>query len=492
MIEKHIPALVPVLYIFSALAIPLLAAFWQKNLSHSLALTAVLCNSVLSLWGFVAVLQSGTVLYNFGGWPPPIGIEYVYDPLAAFILFVIHLVALFVLIHSQELVKRELQGKQSAYYSVVMLLLCGFSGMILTGDLFNLYVFIEIASLAGYALIGVGGHKKAPYAAFKYLILGTIGASFYLLGIGYLYFMAGTLNMQELAQSMPLLKENFSVVAALLLIVVGFGIKMALFPLHAWLPDAYTYAPSSSSALIAPIGTKVAAYALIRMLFFVFGIEFFRHDLAVGEVLALLSSLGILFGSIMAIAQKELKRMLAYSSISQIAYVGLGIGLATPFAFIGALLHILNHALMKALLFLVAGNLQLREGHSNIERFDASYSKKYPLTMLAFTVAALSMIGLPPFAGFFSKWYLVLGSIERAGWWYVAVILCSSLLNAVYFFRILEKVYLRSSDESPANNEVPTSMIYPVAVLAVLILFFGIFNTLIVQTMYQMMPQGLV
>jgi multicomponent Na+:H+ antiporter subunit D len=491
MIEKNIPAIVPVLYIFSAIAIPLVALYW-KRLSYSLALSAVLFNAILSLYGFVAVLQKGTILYAFGGWPPPIGIEYVYDPLAAFILLVVHLIAVFVLIHSQQAVQKELEGKESAYYSVVLLLLCGFSGMILTGDLFNLYVFIEIASLAGYALIGVGGHKKAPYAAFKYLLLGTLGASFYLLGIAYLYFMSGTLNMQELAQSMPLLKENFSVLAALILIVLGFGIKMALFPLHAWLPDAYTYAPTSSSALMAPIGTKVAAYALIRMLFFVFGIEFFQQDLPVGEVLAILSSFGILFGSIMAIAQKELKRMLAYSSISQIAYVGLGIGIASPFAFIGALLHILNHALMKAVLFLVAGNIQLREGHTDIRQFNASYSTKYPLTMLAFTVAALSMIGLPPFAGFFSKWYLVLGSIEHAGWWYVAVILFSSLLNAVYFFRILEKVYLRSSEEAQVQNEVPSSMLYPVLILSVLILFFGLFNTLIVQTVYQMMPQGLV
>jgi multicomponent Na+:H+ antiporter subunit D len=275
---------------------------------------------------------------------------------------------------------------------------------------------------------------------------------------------------------------------------------MAIFPMHGWLPDSYTYAPTTSSSLIAPIGTKVGAYALLRLLLFVFGVDYFSKDLQVAELLAIFSCGGIIYGSVMAIAQKEMKRMLAYSSIAQIGYIGLGIGLANPLGFIGALLHLINHAFMKACLFLVAGNLRVKTGSSDISQMDDSFRKKYPWTMAAFTVAALSMVGIPPLAGFFSKWYLALGTIENNSWFYLAVILISSLLNAVYFFRILEKVYMRSPEKLISANsdiadiqseEVRPSMLLPALALAVGLIVLGIFNVLLVDQIYKMMPAGL-
>lgn len=493
MIEKNIPALLPLIFLFSSLIIPIVGV-WKKRAAYPISISSLFIAVVLSFYGFVNVILNGPVNYYFGGWIPPIGIEYVYDHLSSFVSLVINFIAFIVLIHSYRLVDTDLDGKQTAYYSVVMLLLTGFNGMIITGDLFNLYVFIEISSLAGYALIGVG-EKRAPFAAFKYLIIGTIGASFYLLGIGYLYFMSGTLNMEDLAGILPLINDSPTIIVSLILIIVGLGIKMAIFPMHGWLPDSYTYAPSSSSALIAPIGTKVAAYSIIRLLFFVFGVEYISKELPTAYLIAIFSSVGIIFGSIMAIAQKEMKRMLAYSSIAQIGYIGLGIGLANPFGFIGAVLHLLNHAFMKATLFMVAGSIRMKEGHSDIYKFDETYRKKYPVTMASFTIAALSMVGLPPLAGFFSKWYLALGTIENSSWLFLAVILISSLLNAVYFFRIIEKIYLKSPenivDDKVANiskDEVKPSMLISTLVLAIGLIVLGILNFVIVEQIYKMMP----
>ncbi len=498
MIERHIPALLPLIFLASALLIPMFGVFKRKT-AYPFAVTASLSAAALSVYGFVYVLQNGTMRYYFGGWIPPIGIEFVYDPLSAFVSVVINVVALMVLTHALNSVRVDQEGRQVAYYSVVMLLLTGFNGMIITGDLFNLYVFIEISSLSGYALIAVG-EKQSPFAAFRYLIIGTIGASFYLLGIGYLYFMSGTLNMGDLAGILPMIKDSPTILVALIIIVVGLGIKMAIFPMHGWLPDSYTYAPTTSSSLIAPIGTKVGAYALIRILYFVFGADYFSREFAAADLIAIFSCGGIIFGSVLAIAQKEMKRMLAYSSIAQIGYIGLGIGLANPFGFIGAVLHLLNHAFMKACLFLVAGNLRIKAGHSDITKMDDSFRKKYPWTMAAFTVAALSMVGLPPLAGFFSKWYLALGTIQSSRWIYLAVILISSLLNAVYFFRILEKVYMKSpikekADENSSENikkdEVVPSMLVPALVLAIGLIVLGILNVFIVKQIYKMMPEGM-
>ncbi|MEW6507536.1 MAG: monovalent cation/H+ antiporter subunit D family protein [Bacteroidota bacterium] len=498
MIERNLPALLPLIFLASALLIPLLSV-WKKKFSYPLAISSTLIAASLSVYGFIYVLYNGTIRYNFGGWTPPIGIEYVYDPLSSFVSLVINFIALVVLTHSYKPVEQELEGKQTAYYSVVMLLLTGFNGMIITGDLFNLYVFIEIASLAGYALISVG-EKKAPFAAFRYLIIGTIGASFYLLGIGYLYFMSGTLNMTDLAGILPMIKESPTILVSLILIVVSIGVKMAIFPMHGWLPDSYTYAPTSTSSLIAPLGTKVGAYAMMRLLFFVFGVEYFAKELPVEDLIAVFSCGGIIFGSVMAIAQKELKRMLAYSSIAQIGYIGLGIGLANQFGFIGAVLHLLNHSFMKATLFFVAGNLRTKTGMSDITLFDNSYRKKYPWTMMAFTIAALSMVGIPPLAGFFSKWYLALGTIENSRWLYLAVILISSLLNAVYFFRIIEKIYMKAPSKLKDYNqdeivfrrdEVHSSMLIPTLFLSIGLILLGLLNVVIVNQIYKMMPGGL-
>jgi multicomponent Na+:H+ antiporter subunit D len=477
---SHLPVLIPVTLLFSAFIIPL-AGFLKRDFAFAIALAGAFLSFALSAWGLSAVLSGGELRYHLGGWMPPVGIEYALDVLSAFMATVVTLVGTLVLLYSRRSILQEVPERFVPVYALAMLLLAGLSGIIVTADLFNLFVFLEIASLSAYALMAVGD-ERAPVASFRYLILGSIAGSFYVLGVGFLYFSTGSLNMADVAQRLPNLYHSRAIVAAATLIFIALGLKMALFPLHLWLPDVYSYAPSAVTGLIAPIMTKVAAYAIIRMFLTVFQPHYLREVLPLTLVIGWLAAAGILYGSIMAIAQTDFRRMLAYSSISQIAYIALGIGLANPLGLIGALLHILNHAFMKACLFLVAGGIRFRTGQWEVSRF-AGLGKKMPWTMAAFTVSALSMIGIPPTAGFFSKWYLLLGSVDAGNWIFVATILLSSLLTAIYFFRVLEQVYMHHSQEenAPVNAaDPPASMLFPTVTLGAGVLVLGLSNNIIV------------
>lgn len=492
MIESHLPAYIALTFVLFSILIPLFG-IWKEKFIQPLAMLGSGTAAVLSLYGFISYLSHGSIRYFFGGWEPPIGIEFVYDGLSGFFVLVINAVVFFAIVHSREIAKLEFPGKELAYYTMAMLAMLGFNGMILTGDLFNLYVFLEISSLASYALIAIGS-RPAPYAAFRYLIIGTTGGTLYLLGVGFLYTVTGTLNIIDMAAMLPLFAESTAVVAALLLMIVGIGVKAALFPMHGWLPDSYTYASSTSTAIIAPVGTKVAAYILFRIILYLFGVDLTDAVVPFTYLIGVLACIGILYGSIMAIAQTDLKRMLAYSSVSQIGYIIMGLSLVNPLGFAGAALHVLNHAVMKCCLFLVSGNFKMKEGHTDIRRFDDSYRKKYPWTMASFSIAAISMVGLPPLAGFFSKWYLALGTIDNENWLFLAVILISSLLNAVYFFRIFEKVYMMNPDadqtepSETTSQEVPASMLAPTAILAVSLIIIGFANAAIVGILFDIFP----
>ena len=489
----------PLILLFAGIVIPLVALI-RRSLAYPVVIAASLSATLASIFNVFSVLESGSKHYYFGGWPSPIGIEYVLDPLSAFITVVINGIALVVLIHANKIVKNEIPlHRRVPYYALVMLFLCGSNGIILTGDFFNLYVFLEISSLALYGMVAVGD-KKSPVAAFRYLIMGTVGGGFYLLGVGFLYIYTGSLNMADVKGILPVLGSQPVVIVALSLMILGLGIKMALFPLHGWLPDAYTYAPSASSAVMAPIGVKIGAYGILRILLFIFGLKFVTQVFPIAQILTWLSAVAILYGSILAISQNEFKRMLAYSSISQIGYIGLGIGLANPYGFIGAVLHILNHGVMKACLFLVAGNFRYKLSHTNINQFHMSLRKTMPWTTASFVAGAVAMVGIPPTVGFFSKWYLALGTIESKRWLFLAVILLSSLLNAVYFFRILEKIYFKPIDGQKTDkedlelkaNEAPLSMLIPTLVLAGALFALGLLNAIIVKgVLMKILPPGM-
>jgi len=364
------------------------------------------------------------------------------------------------------------------------LALAGLAGIVSTGDAFNLFVFLEISALSSYALISMGKDRRALNAAFQYLVMGTIGATFILIGIGFLYMMTGTLNMQDLAERLPAVADTRTVRAGFAFLTVGIGLKLALFPLHLWLPNAYAYAPSVVSALLAATATKVAIYAMLRFMFGIFGVEFAFGTMPLGFILITLGLVGILSASLVALFQDNVKRLLAYSSVAQIGYIALGMGLASSTGVTAAMLHLFNHALMKGALFLALGAVAYRLGSVSLRDF-AGLGRRMPWTMAAIVIGGLSLIGVPPTAGFVSKWYLVLGVLEQGLWPLAVLVLVGSLLALVYVWKI-EVAYF----EPPAENaiqvkEAPLSMLLPIWVLVVANVYFGINTELTVGVAQQ-------
>lgn len=479
--SEHLPILALLAFFGGALCMPVAGLVHRRGPWFVAVISSALA-AVFAIYGLLHVASHGEVRYAVGGWAPPMGIELLADPLAVFLLAIMSVIALVTLVHSREAVEREVAGSPVLYYASSLIMLGGFAGIVSTADLFNLYVFLEIAALASYALLAAKGSRSAV-AAFRYLMLGTIGASMYLIGVGFIFISTGSLNIADVSAIIGEIGLTVPIGVGAVFMVIGALVKFALVPLHQWLPDAYTEAPSSSSSLVAPLGTKVAAYMLARLMLDVFPGDTIEQALFLREGLALLGAVAILWGSIMAIPQRNLKRMLAYSSVAQVGYIALGLGLGTYYGFIGAMLHILNHACMKSCLFLVSSNLETRGRGVLIENFDASLRRDMPVSSAAFAVAAISMIGLPPMAGFFSKWYLLLGSYEEGHWYFVATIIISSLLNAVYFFRILEKMYLGPVDESAAveRRSGGALLTAPVVALAVGLVLLGLGNAYLVN-----------
>ena len=481
------PVLVVVIpLIFSFLN--LLFGWWKKGFCYPITLVALSLSFLASLHTLNTVITSGTIHYYLGGWHPPWGIEYVVDHLNAFVLVIVSFIALLVAIYSKKSVEQELPEKIVYFYCLFLLQVTGFLGIVITGDMFNLYVFLEIASLAGYALIATG-EDGAPFASFNYVIFGTIGACFYLLGVGYLYIVTGSLNIADLSQILPDLYNSKVVLVAFAFFLVGVSIKMALFPLHVWLPDAYTYAPSAVSALLAPLMTKVGAYVMIRIMFTVFKPYFSIELIPVTSILGWMAAGAILFGAILALAQTDLKRMLAYILVSEVGYITLGVGLANRNGLTGAILHILNDAFMMLALFLVVGAIMYRSGNREIPQLRYLH-RKMPFTMAVFVIAGLSVIGIPPTCGFFSKWYLILGAIDAGKWVFVAVLLVSSLLNVILFFRCIESAYLEpvaehasgGSELAITREESPLTMLIPILIAGAGIMSFGILSGKIIST----------
>jgi multicomponent Na+:H+ antiporter subunit D len=328
-------------------------------------------------------MKGGTVHYYIGNWAPPWGIEYVIDHLGAFMVVIISSMSLFAAIYAKKTVEKELPTKIVPFYTTFLLLITGLLGIVATGDMFNLYVLLEIASLAGYALIAVG-EDRATIASLRYVIMGTVGACFYLIGLGYLYIITGSLNMEDLRILLPPLYSNRALQAAFVFIFIGFGIKIALFPLHTWQPDAYTFAPSPVSVILSTAMAKTSVYALIRIIFSVFTLNFITRFVPIFDIICWISAIAMIFGSIYAIVQFNLKRMLAYSSIANVGYIMLGVGLSTSttLGLTPALMHILNHTLMKGCMFMAACAFMHKAGLRDIRDF-TGLGRRMPNTCCA-------------------------------------------------------------------------------------------------------------
>ena len=421
------------------------------------------------------VLAEGPISYELGGWAAPWGIEYRIDAVNAFVLVIVAGIAAVVFPFALKSVEKELEvGKIPLFYAAFLLCLTGLLGVTITGDVFNLFVFLEVSSLSSYVLVAMGRDRRALTAAFRYLVMGSVGATFILIGIGLLYAVTGTLNMLDLSIRIPQVGPSRTIPVAFGFLTVGICLKLALFPLHLWLPNAYAYAPSVATAFLAATSTKVAVYMLLRFFFTIFGAEFSFDVMRLDAVLIPLALVAILTMSLAAIFQDNLKRMLAYSSLAQIGYIALGIGLASVTGLTAGVLHLFNHALMKGALFLAVGCVFYRLGSVSVSRM-AGVGREMPWTMGAFTAAGLSIIGVPLTVGFISKWYLILAALDR-GWWPVAaLVLVASLLALVYVGRVVESAYFRPSPEGRERlAEAPLFLLLPTWALVFANLLFGV------------------
>jgi multicomponent Na+:H+ antiporter subunit D len=475
---QQLPALQVVIPLLGAV----LAAFLRRgSVAWGVATVATWAMPLVAgtlLW---QVLQTGPISYHMGGWPPPWGIEYRVDVLSAFVLLLVSAVSAVMMPFARRSVAYEIEGdKQAWFYAMYLLCLTGLLGITITSDGFNAFVFMEISSLATYVLIAMGKDRRALLASYQYLIMGTIGATFYVIGIGLLYLMTGSLNMVDIAGRLgPAAAEHFRpLVVALAFLTVGISLKLALFPLHAWLPNAYAFAPSFATAFLAATATKVAVYLFLRVFFSIFGGAVSLEALRVCDVLLVLSLAAMFIASILAVYEQNLKRMLAYSSVAQIGYITFGVALANQTGLTGGIVHLFNHAVMKAALFLALGAVVYRAGTVKLAEL-GGIGRTMPLTFGVFVVAGLGIIGTPGTAGFISKWYLALGALDRNQWPLVFLLVASSLISLVYIGRVIEVAYFRSTSEAAAKtSDPPLNMLLPILLFGAATVYFGIFTEL--------------
>jgi len=470
-LSAHLPALLVVVPLLSA---PLAALVRRPRAAWAVALGAAWWSLYAAVRLLHRVLATGTISYAMGSWAAPWGIEYRIDAVNAFVILIVSSIAAVVVPYARASVEQELEHERIAlFYAALILCLTGLLGISVTGDVFNVYVFLEISSLSAYALISMGQDRRALTSAYQYLIMGSVGATFIVIGIGLMYVMTGTLNMADLAERLSAVASTKTIPVAFAFLTVGFSLKLALFPLHLWLPNAYTYAPSAVSSFIASTATKVAVYMMLRFFFTVFGAVFAFDVMRLDWILMPLAILAIVSMSLVAIYQANVKRLLAYSSVAQIGYIILGISLASVAGVSAGILHLFNHALIKGSLFMAMGCVMYRVGSVKMEDM-AGLGRSMPWTMAAFVVGGLSLIGVPLTVGFISKWYLVTAALARGLWPVAIVVLAGSLLAVVYVWKVVEVAYFRPPAPDVHIREAPLSLLVPTWALVLANLYFGI------------------
>ena len=452
--------------------IPLAAAFcipiigkrikWAGGML-ALVATAGLIFAVFAI--MPGLMKQKLIIYKVGGWMPPAGISLVVDSLSAFMLIVVNVIAFLIAFYSINYMRQYTDRWK--FYSLFMLMLSGMNGVLIAGDIFNLYVFLEMAAVSGYFLVAFGTGEAELEAAFKYAVMGTVASIFILLGIGILYSYTSTLNMADMARVLSQGRQPVRVIQFVsVLFLMGFGLKAALVPFHSWLAYAHSSAPAPISAMLSGISIKVLGiYALARIFFNVFGVT-----PAVSTILIILAVLSMVVGSLLAFGQSDIKRLFAYSSISQIGYIALALGIGTPLAIMGALFHLVNHSIFKSLLFLNSGSIEYVTGTRDLGRM-RNIARNTPVTGYTNLIASLSICGLPPLGGFWSKLIIILACIQanRPGLAFVAIAV--SILTLAYYFKALTPaLFGRDSARAAAgfNKKTPFVMGLPMIILAVL------------------------
>ena len=469
--NQHLPVLLVVVPLVAA---PIAALLNRPRLSWAVAVAATLWALYAALELLSQTMATGAIHYELGGWTAPYGIEYVVDAANAWVVVIVALIGALVTPYARKSVEQEItEDRIPLFYAAFILCLTGLLGIAVTGDVFNVFVFLEISSLSAYALIALGNDRRALTASFQYLIMGSVGATFIVIGIGLMYVMTGTLNMADLADRLPEVASSRTIPVAFTFLTVGITLKLALFPLHLWLPNAYTYAPSAVTAFIASTATKVAVYLLLRFFFTIFGATFSFDVMQLDRILMPLALIAIVTMSLVAIYQENVKRLLAYSSVAQIGYMVLGISFASVLGLTAGILHLFNHALMKGALFMSMGCIMYRVGSVRLEQMNG-LGRAMPWTMAAFVVGGLSLIGVPLTVGFVSKWYLVQAALEQGMWPVAGVVLLGSLLALMYVWKVVEVAYFREVDPELGISEAPLSLLAPTWVLVLGNLYFGI------------------
>ncbi len=444
------------------IAIPLASAFLIPLLGRGRpVLSDWLANGTLAALAAMAFATIGDrALYHMGAWPTPIGIDLRLDPLASLMLIAVNLVGFAAGVYSADYMRRYTDKHR--YYSLFLLLVAGMNGVILAGDLFNLYVLMEVAAVASYALVAFGcGHEELE-ASFKYSVLGALASTFILIAIALVYGVTGTLNMAHIANSVSASGLGPPLVFAIALFLCGFGLKAALVPFHAWLPDAHPSAPAPVSAMLSGVLIKaIGIYVLARLIYNVFG-----ADEGVLEVLRWLGVFSMVAGGLLATGQWDMKRLFAYSSISQVGYIVLGLGLGTPLGVVGALYHLVNHSLFKSLLFLNAGSVEFATGSRDLRRL-GGLNRVIPVTGATSLVASMSIAGIPPFNGFWSKLIIIIACVEAGSFGFAAVAVVMSVVTLAYQLKVLRHAFFQAPPESATAQREPRLMAAAMAALAV-------------------------
>ncbi len=472
----HQPVLIIVLLLISAFIAPLLYRRW-RFLSGAVVLAALTGSFITALLLLSKSGASSSLSYHLGNWPPPWGIELIIDPLRVYMLLVVTGVSLWIFIYALGDLKHELHNDVIGwYYSLYAVLVASMSAITLTNDLFNLFVLMEICAITACAIITIKDQRECLEAGFKYLIMSAMGTGCFLLGVAMIYMVTGYLNYSFIQSELSLALTDYplNIFTAAALFIVAFGTKAALFPLHVWLPDAHAAAPSPSSAMLSGLVIKIYAFALFMIFYRVFP-RSLLDTIPLNEIILWLGAMGVMFGSIYAMLQTDLKKMLAYSSISQIAFIFMGIGLDQPLALTGGLYHIMVHAFTKSTLFMSAGAIIYSTGVRRISDL-GGIGKVLPLPLFAFTIGSASMIGLPGTGGLISKWYLALGTLETGRILFLLVILASSLLNAIYYMPIVINAFMSGEEFKEKVKIVPLSMQVTLAAGMILVVISGIFS----------------
>lgn len=486
---RHFPVLIVSFPLIMAFIVFMVGIFWKKSAYFLTLITVGIC-AYFGIEILRGVITSGSPSrYFIGGWEPPFGIEYVIDHLNAPILASVSVIFFILTLLTKDMVERETSSdKRSLFYSLLLLHLSGLNGVCATGDLFNLYVLLEILSFSAYGIVAYG-KRGSEFFAFRYMLFGTLGACAYLLGVGYIYILTGSLNIIDLTDIIPKLESSRALFSAKAFLVLGLLIKMAFFPLHAWLPDAYSRAPSSVTVFLSSLSTKVMAYALLRLVFSILGPQN-RGVMLVFDLLGYLAALGIIFSGIMALAQREVVRSLCYILISEVAYIILSVSSWNSYGFKGAILHTINDMFMMASIFSVWATVESKTEKSSFEEW-RGLSRKYPYTMAALVLSSLSIIGVPPFCGFFSKWYILLGLIESKRWIFSIIFITSGLLHVIYFFKLIERAYFGDHKiESTTNRSERSEGIMTMEnicqyILVLFLVSLGLFSGYIVESLVE-------